>query len=371
MKKKILIVSRSFYPENSPRSNRTTELSKEFARQGHEVTVLTPRNESVHAVFEKEHHVKIKNLGTPRWKSPDFGKSKLGYFLTRATYRFLSLAFEYPAIELLFLVKKALQKEKGYDLLISIAVPYSVHWGVATIWKKNNTNNPAKHWIADCGDPYMGQENDSFKAPFYFAWVEKWFCRKVDYLTVPTANSIKGYYPEFHNKIKVIPQGFRFEDYKFNSAKNPQKDTIVFGYGGMFIPGRRDPKELLKFLVSIEKDHNFEFHIFTTTPQWVLPYIKDSKSIKLFDPIERMELMQKFSEMDFLINFTNIGTAQTPSKLIDYAILNKPILIVETGNLNKEVVIEFLRGNYGNKFFIDSPDQYRIENICQQFLKLR
>ena len=34
-KKRILIVSRSFYPDNSPRAFRTAELSKEFARQGH------------------------------------------------------------------------------------------------------------------------------------------------------------------------------------------------------------------------------------------------------------------------------------------------------------------------------------------------
>ena len=138
MQRKILIVSRSFYPENSPRANRTTELAKEFARQGHNVTVLTPKKEPIHAVFEKEYNVKIKNLGRPKWKSPNFGKSKGGNFLTRAIYRLLSLGFEYPNIELFFLVNKALQKEKGYDLLISIAVPYPVHWVVAKIWIKNS-----------------------------------------------------------------------------------------------------------------------------------------------------------------------------------------------------------------------------------------
>lgn len=370
MKKKILIVSRSFYPQNSPRANRTTELAKEFIRQGQEVTILTPKKESVHTFFEKEYNVRIKDMGTPRWKSPDFGKSKLGYFLTRAFYRFLSLGFEYPKIELLFLVKKALQKESGYDMLISIAVPYPVHWGVASIWKKKSEKNPAKLWVADCGDPYMGRENDTFRAPFYFAWIEKWFCKKVDYLTIPTSNSIKGYYPEFHNKIKVIPQGFRFEDYKFNYSKKVKKDKIVFGYGGIFIPGRRDPRELLKFLVSIESIFNFEFHVYTTTPQWVLPYTKDSSSIKVFDPIERMELMQEFFKMDFLINFTNIGAVQTPSKLIDYAILRKPILNVVTGSLNKQVVKEFLQTNYRNKLIIKNPSQYRIENVVKQFIDL-
>lgn len=44
--RKILIISRSFYPMNSPRSFRTTELAKEFARQGHEVRALTTTNPS-------------------------------------------------------------------------------------------------------------------------------------------------------------------------------------------------------------------------------------------------------------------------------------------------------------------------------------
>ena len=81
MSKRILIISRSFYPENSPRANRTTELAKEFARQGHIVTILTPRKEAVHASFEKEYDVEIKDLGRPHWKNPDFGKSKWGYLL--------------------------------------------------------------------------------------------------------------------------------------------------------------------------------------------------------------------------------------------------------------------------------------------------
>ena len=43
-KKKILIVGRTFFPEQSPRSFRTTELAIELAKQGHEVHVLLPNN---------------------------------------------------------------------------------------------------------------------------------------------------------------------------------------------------------------------------------------------------------------------------------------------------------------------------------------
>src|SRR5699024_12169166 len=70
-------------------------------------------------------------------------------------FRSLLQLFEYPDIELLFKVKKALREESGFDLLISIAVPHPIHWGTAWAWRKENPI--AKTWVADCGDPYMGQ----------------------------------------------------------------------------------------------------------------------------------------------------------------------------------------------------------------------
>src|SRR6056297_1629532 len=99
-KKKILIVSRSFYPMNSPRSFRTTELAKEFARQGHKVTVLTPREEPVHANFEQEYGVNIENLGQPGWKPIEIKGKGLMYWLRRGFKRISKLLIEYPDIEL-------------------------------------------------------------------------------------------------------------------------------------------------------------------------------------------------------------------------------------------------------------------------------
>src|SRR5699024_6823793 len=149
-------------------------------------------------------------------------------------------------------LKRKKKDKEYYDLLISIAVPHTIHWGVAAIWKKHN--NLAKTWFADCGDPFMGQENDIFKYPFYFKYSEKWFCRKADYITVPTEASIKAYYSEFHHKIRIIPQGFKFEDIHVeeNTYANP---VPTFAYAGGFIPGRRDPTEFLNFLINLKKEY--------------------------------------------------------------------------------------------------------------------
>ena len=135
-KMRILIVSASFHPEISPRSFRTTELVKEFSRQGHDVTLLTVKNNGVHQQFEREHNVTIKDMGVLKLPVIDPVKG----LAQRAIRRILLMCFEYPQIEYLFRVASALRQETGYDLLISIAVPHPVHWGVA--------------WVQDPEQPY-------------------------------------------------------------------------------------------------------------------------------------------------------------------------------------------------------------------------
>jgi len=365
--KRILITTNAFYPDISPRSFRATELAKELVRQGHYVKVLThPRKGT--AEYCAQHGIEFKNLGDLTWPVPTVKGSGVVRLFWRAVTRFSTLLFEYPFIQIIPLLKKGLKGESGYDALISVAVPYPIHWGVAAV--RTPKNPIAKIWIADCGDPYMGQENDTFKPPFYFGALEKKFCRIADYITVPTQTSIKGYYAEFHHKIKVIPQGFRFEDVKvYDGPKN--NDKTIFGYGGMFIPGRRDPSELFTFLNGLDQSYKFEFHIYTITPQFVEPFIAASHGRIILKPIvDRETLMFEMSKMDFVVNFENVGNIQTPSKLIDYAILKKPILSIKSGDLKKNVVLEFLSRDFKNAMTIDNPDQYRIENVTRQFLHL-
>lgn len=364
--KKILIVSQAFFPENSPRSFRATELAKEFARRGHQVTVLTPRGNIAHDLFEQQHAVTIKDMGKYTWKAMSLKGKGIELFVRRAICRFSNLLFEYPGIQIFWLVKRALIKEAGYDLMISIAVPYPVHWGVAAIHSKQRP--VAKVWVADCGDPYMGQENDTFNKPFYFNYVEKWFCRKADYITVPTRGSVAAYFKEFQPKIKVISQGFRFEDVAvFKGAVNNGRP--LFFYGGMFIPGMRDPFEFLTYLCALTDD--YEFRIYTTTPDIVLPFVQSSRGrIKIMPVIPRSELLFEMSKANFVVNFENAGSKQTPSKLIDFIIIEKPILSIKTGALNTTAVDEFLAGNYKQQLTVDEPAQYRIENVCDKFLSL-
>lgn len=366
---KILIVSRYFYPMITPRAFRTTELAKEFSRIGHSVTVIT-QTENLPFGFKKEFNLNVEDFAKLSWEVNLKGTVS-NSILKRGFRRIMQLLFEYPNIEFSFKVKAALQQKidnkENYDLLISIGAPHTIHWGVAAIWNKKN--NLAKKWIADCGDPFMGQENETFKPFFYFQYIEKWFCGKVDFITLPVNSAIPAYYPEFHDKIRIIPQGFDFEAIPLAPYK--KNEFPHFAYAGALIPGRRHPTEMLEFLVNYP--HPYKFDIYADSEQMYLirPYAERSRGrIEIKEFIPRKELLFELSKLEFVVNFENAGKRQIPSKTIDYVIVNKPILNVSSVDFQQKTLEEFLSGDYTNSLKIENPDQYRIETVANQFLQL-
>lgn len=363
MPKKILIISRSFYPMNSPRSFRTTELAKELARLGHEVKVITTiTNKDLQYSFADSHNVKLKDLGKIK-------SSKLIENLPEKpkhiAQRLLQIAFEYPDIKLINKVKRALKGEQGYDLLISIAVPHSIHWGVAKA--VGQISKIAKIWVADCGDPFMKVTLDTFKHPFYFKYLEKVFSRKCDFITVPTQASIEGYYQEFHHKIKVIPQGFKFNLDHYKKLYKPNTIT-KFIFAGNIIPGKRDPRPLLDFLLELKID--FKFILYTSKVKLIEKYEKQSPKIEVREYIPREQILKELAKADFLLNINNGLKIQTPSKLIDYYIAGRPVLSVNSFDFEKQIVINFLNKNYEKEYKIENPAQFKIENVAKNFLDL-
>lgn len=367
-KKNILIVGNSFYPENSPRAFRTTELAKEFARQGHDVTVLVPKDNKVHEKFEKRYGLKIKNIGQKRFSAINLNSdNKIILLFKRLIRRSLDLFLHYPNIEWMLIVKKALRDQKDYDLLITIAAPHPIHWGTA--WARNNKNKIARVWIADCGDPFMGTTTDTFKKLFYFKYFEEYWGKKSDYITVPIEGAKGGYYNEFKHKIKVIPQGFNFDEIKINEKDYTTNKTPTFAYAGLLIPGARDPKLLIEYLLSLNID--FKFIFYTKSIGLIAPYLPLAKGrIEVRDYIPRADLLEELSKMDFLVNFNNGVSTQLPSKLIDYYLTKRPVLSIDSFGLNTKIIDQFLTKDYANQFKFDNPEQYKIENVCHQFLNL-
>ena len=101
------------------------------------------------------------------------------------------------------------------------------------------------------------------------------------------------------------------------------------------------------------------------------PYaIRSEGKILLERLIPREDFLLFLQKMDFVINFANLSNSQMPSKLIDYRLMNKPILDIESTDFDSKLIKQFLEGDYRGRLIVDKLDQYRIENVAREFLKL-
>jgi hypothetical protein len=341
-------------------------LAKEFARQGHSVKVITLFENSVdYEILTRETKIQFKNLGCERYRSIKLRGKKVASLINSLINRSLLMLIEYPNIQFMPLVIKALRDESDYDMLISIAVPYPVHWGVA--WSRNFKHKIANKWVADCGDPYTGDQMDTFRKLFYFSYIEKWAFRKADYITINVPNGEKSYFHEFHHKIKYIPQGVNFNDIRL-SSESISNGPVTFGYAGGFIPNKRDPRPFLDFLSNLEID--FRFIIFTKKKELIKDYEeKMPEKISIKDYIPREQLIYLFSSFDFLVNFDNNRDATFPSKLIDYALTKRPILNIKS-DLEIPIILEFLSRDYSKALVIKDIEQFNISKVSKQFIEL-
>ncbi len=287
--------------------------------------------------------------------------------VTQILNRGLEWLLDYPNSRFVFRVRKALYKIQEVDLLISIAAPHAIHWGVALAMQK--PNKIAKTWVSDCGDPYMGLELEKIKKPFYFAFIEKWAFRKADFITVPFEGAKKAYYAEFQSKIKVNPQGFDFSNLPF-SAKVPNNKMPHFAYaGGLSQTGVRSPFAFLDML--LQSNIEFKFHIYSPNIDLVAKYavLFEGKLI-LHRAINRQKLLPELAQMDFLLNFDNGVPTQMPSKLIDYALVNRPVLNSKATQPNKLEIEAFMLGNYRSAMQLPPLENFDIKRVTANFIKL-
>lgn len=356
----IIIIAKAFYPIVSARSFRATELAKEFSRIGHTVIVYVPPLNYDYSLFENEFK-NIKVRFTRDISNSFFYSNPLFVKLFTPILRRL---VDYPAIHYLFDIPKTITEEGGCDLLISLAMPHSIHWGVDRLLSRRKI---AKTWIADCGDPYMGSGTGP-KPLFYFKWIEKSWCKNCDYITVPTETSYLGYYKEFHNKIKVIPQAFNFKETPI-AIYVPNK-VPTFCYAGGFMKGIRDPFKLLDYLATLKIP--FKFIVYGGSSIKMIESYKNvlGDKLEVRGELSRKDIIMELSKMDFLINIDNGTKIQTPSKLIDYTLAKRPILTIETNDIKQDILNEFLDGNYEHRYPEIDISRYDIHLVAQQFLEL-
>lgn len=361
---KIVIVSRTIFPLLSPRAFRATELAKQFARLGHDVSLYAVTGKYDYTNFCKETGVKVKPIKMRLGTADSEGKVRYNFF-DKIAYHAFGDILEYPDIEFCWKIPVILKKEPNTDLLVTVAVPHPIHWGAAIARKILKERFP-KVWVSDCGDPYMGNGVGK-KHPFYFKWVEKFWGNQTDFVSIPISSARKAYYSNVQDKIRVIPQGFNMENVRLSEYRSNAIPS--FAYAGSVYPGLRDPSTLLDFLCTV--DAQFRFTVFTNNASIYEPYksrLGDKLIIHSFIP--RDELLLELSKQDFLINLINPNHEQSPSKLIDYYLSKRPILDISTPFNEKVSLLKALAFKLDNWHTPKDISLFDIRNVADAFIKL-
>lgn len=359
---RYVIIASGFFPRMGPRGLRTTELAKELSRQGHDVTVYALLGSYDYQEYSKKTGVKVKQLGISKWGKKDSDGKSHANIIRKAIVRFCGKRFWLPDSDLIPMVRRAIGREKGVDCLITIAKPHVIHYAAAL-----SDLSEVRCWIADCGDPFT--LNPFANYPPRFVEYEKLWSEKCDYITVPIQEAIQGYYSEFHHKIRVIPQGFNFDDVRL--ATYMPHDMPTFAYVGAVYKGLRDPDAFLRNISKLEKD--FRFIIYGNSWHHFLPYKEMlGEKLQFGGKLSHDDMLTAISSMDFLINLNNNSGVQQPSKLIDYALSKRPFMSISSsfGEDEKYLFMEFLHGDYSHQETFEGLENYNIKTVAKKFTEL-
>ena len=359
---KILIVSNHSFPHQGPRAFRTAELAEQFANMGHEVVVYSVTGDYDYTDYTRRTSVVMKDLKPRFCIGSNAGGEKVSLF-DRFMFHFFHRLLFWPECEFHFLLGKVIKDNPNVDLLITIAYPHSIHSGAARAKRKHPRLFP-KVWIADCGDPFM--LNPFINAPSYMKDYEDMWCSACDYITIPVESAKKGYYPQYHYKIRIIPQGFDFA--KTPIEKYTPNKVPTFLFMGSVYPGIRDPHSFMDFLLTYKQPYKFKMLMHSSLED---KYVNESNNqIEYIIGLTRPEVIKECSKADFLINITNPNAIQSPSKLIDYGISKRPILDITSDFQQENIFNEFISGNYEHRRVIENIEAYKIQNVAQSFIEL-
>lgn len=373
---KIQLLTGCFYPTVHPRAFRSYELAKEFAAQGHQVEVfnITTVEEFNYDSLAKDLNIKICNLGFYKEKNAKEVKvKKYNKFVISIMniYRFL-LSYLLDG-RTLFMSRKIANylfknAERDADLFISFSTPFMNIYAASLYRYKADITKCT--FVADSGDPYYYCLQTS--RAFYFKYIEKWAYKYQDKLTIPMEAAKPAYTPIIEeSKIRIIPQGFNFNDTPL--AEYKVNEVPTFSYAGVFYMDIRNPKFLFDYLVSLKTEFKFRIFMRMSTPQ-VEYFIDKYKSIlgekvEFVYGLDRKSLIYELSKSDYLININNTMTSQLPSKLIDYGIANRPIFSCDSKTFDSTLFDKFMQGEYQGEYKVDIS-QYDIQVLAKSFLAL-
>lgn len=370
---KVCIVTFFYLPLAVPRATRCHELARELARRGHRVRVVNLSTTGGDAPLPRpEPGVHVDNLALSLYDLSATATGRPSPLVRLVKSRFVNRALFYLTSNGSLLLQRrithALSIDDDTDMVISVGLPFGVHWGVSKVLRRMRYRGTA---VADYGDPFSKGNPSSRVAP-YFRGIERRVLREFDYITVPTPMALPAYEGlKDMSRIKVIPQGFVLR-YADGSLYRPHSRP-TFAYAGRLYSGLREPAPLFEHMCRRSDDCSLVMYVDTNdrdTMALIEPWRQRlGGRLQVHPMIDRDQLIDRLSQMDFLINIANRSLTQVPSKLVDYTLAGRPILSFDSESFDADVFEAFCRGDYSGATVVDISG-HDIARVADAFINL-
>ncbi len=369
---KILIVSYFFPPNPDIGGRRWAKFAKNMRRNGAEVHVIcaeTESNESsswdsdiegIKTYFLKENYPRL-----------DIPKTIFQRFRNHIVYNFLKLVSRGTPEDLTLFWKKPLLKkasqiirEQGITKLIITGAPFRLLW-IGTFIKKQF---PEIFYLADLRDPWTwedvyGFEKLSKRRKIFEQKMLEQVVSEADLITVPVkpmVKNLKVLFPDYKEKILLVPHGFDPDEVQVNPPKKIGKKIKLFYFGSLY-----KVDEHFRALISTIKafPDQIELNIYTRKNKYQDWFLKEnlSSQVNYFDSIPAKELFIKLKQADFILLFkmAERGKDNISTKYYEIIHARIPILLIGTSGAASEFVVN---NQLGIHFEVDEVEK-GFENL--------
>lgn len=399
---RILIVSVFFPPLNSIASLRPYSWAKYWTQAGHDVTVLTTtkkaeQNLDLHLPNPGYHLLEVspprfldalksnyhqsrqqqvagKKLSAAgrikQWlmKVYHYLRYKKGVFNASRMPDFMDLWIG-PAV-------RAAKQEEPWDLVVSSAGPYAVHY-VASKLKKRGL---ARAWIADFRD--LWTDNHIYPGLFPFnrleGLLEKRVLRNADAITVVTEPWVQNLAKRHGSeRVHVVENGFDPEDliHLPATAAFPADGKYRIVHTGSVHEGKQCPHLLIEAVSRLDKDTTQQLEVIFAGPQ--LKHVEElirkyqvEHCVKTQGFVQRDQALAMQRDAHAVLFFpwsdpTGSGGGLMSGKIYEYLYSGTPILAV--GGRQDQTTLQFIQKT-GAGVALNQVDQimaYLKANVAQ------
>lgn len=187
---------------------------------------------------------------------------------------------------------------------------------------------PQIRWIADIADPLTADYYPSFWKRWLQS-VEKRVLQMADKILVTNEALREVYLKEYEireDKIEIITQGFDLEWAQKSWNILPENSVFTLFYGGSFYHEFRDPAELFNALK--ELDFDFKFYLAGRNESFIPRDSKLRGKIVYLGMLPHPEVLEWETKADVLIYISNKTMEQVPGKFFEYIGSGRPILCI-------------------------------------------